>query len=361
MEKEGYTRQIFSILIFFAAVCFIAVLKITSTVTIPLTIAILMSFVLQPIVRALTKLHIPWAIATILVSLLFMIAIIFGGTVLLTSLRSILADFPVYETRFLRIYESIADIFNLAFDADKSFFDNLWTGLNEVFNFRGYVQRLALALSGGIYSFGRSLFLVILLMAFLLVETQMTSDKINVAFEGKIKKRVIIITGVVIKEIVHFLFIKFYISLATGFFVYIGLSIIGLDFAIIWAFIAFMLNFIPTFGSIFSSVITTLFAALQFFPSHGHIVAVFALMLAVNFIFGNIVEPKIEGDNLGISPFVIIASLSLWGWVWGFVGMILAVPFMVIIKIVCENIPILYPVAVFLSNKPLIMKAQEVE
>lgn len=67
-------------------------------------------------------------------------------------------------------------------------------------------------------------------------------------------------------------------------------------------------------------------------------------------ILGNILEPRIEGNHLGLSPFVILVSLSLWGWLWGFVGMILAVPMTVIIKIVCENFSILNPIAVLLGN-----------
>ena len=69
-------------------------------------------------------------------------------------------------------------------------------------------------------------------------------------------------------------------------------------------------------------------------------------------VLGNFIEPRIEGHNLGISPFVILVMLSLWGWMWGFVGMILAVPLTVIIKIICENIPLLHPVAILLGNKP---------
>jgi len=66
-------------------------------------------------------------------------------------------------------------------------------------------------------------------------------------------------------------------------------------------------------------------------------------MLAVNMILGNIVEPRVQGQNLGLSPFVILVSLSAWGWLWGFAGLVLAVPMTVIVKIVCENVPGLEP------------------
>ena len=74
-------------------------------------------------------------------------------------------------------------------------------------------------------------------------------------------------------------------------------------------------------------------------------------MTAINFTLGNIIEPKIEGDNLDLSPFIILVSLLFWGWMWGFVGMILSVPIMVILKIICENFKILHPIAILLGNK----------
>jgi predicted PurR-regulated permease PerM len=110
------------------------------------------------------------------------------------------------------------------------------------------------------------------------------------------------------------------------------------------------LNFIPNIGSLVSWAGTTLFALVQFWPEPGPILAAGTVMLAVNFILGNAVEPKIQGDNLGLSPFVIVASLVGWGWLWGFAGLVLAVPMTVIIKIVCENVPILEPVSILLGS-----------
>ena len=109
------------------------------------------------------------------------------------------------------------------------------------------------------------------------------------------------------------------------------------------------MNFIPTFGSIISVISTTIFTLLQFYPQYGKVLIVFFGMIFINFTLGNIIEPRIEGKELGLSPFVILVSLSLWGFIWGFVGMILAVPITVIIKIVCENIEYLNPIATILG------------
>jgi predicted PurR-regulated permease PerM len=83
-------------------------------------------------------------------------------------------------------------------------------------------------------------------------------------------------------------------------------------------------------------------------------------MLGTNVVLGSIMEPKIMGDKLGLSPLVVLLSLMIWGWLWGFAGLILAVPMMVIVKIVCENVPMLESISILLgSRKAVQAKAAE--
>jgi predicted PurR-regulated permease PerM len=129
------------------------------------------------------------------------------------------------------------------------------------------------------------------------------------------------------------------------------LKIAGLEFPLVWGMIQFILNFIPNIGSIATGVAAGVFALLQFWPSPQPVIIVALIMLGTNMIIGNILEPKIMGDNLGLSPIVVLVSLVAWGWIWGFAGMILAVPMTVIIRIICENIPSLEPVSILLASQ----------
>ncbi|HPC70876.1 MAG TPA: AI-2E family transporter, partial [Treponema sp.] len=160
----------------------------------------------------------------------------------------------------------------------------------------------------------------------------------------------------IVTQVSRYLTIKFFVSLATGILVALGLALLKVDFWLIWGIISFILNFIPTIGSLAAGAGVTLFALLQFWPHGWPILGAFLVMLLVNFIIGNILEPQIQGDNLGLSPFVVLVSLLAWGWLWGFAGLVLAVPMTVIVKIVCEHIPLLEPVAILIGSYKDILK-----
>jgi predicted PurR-regulated permease PerM len=135
---------------------------------------------------------------------------------------------------------------------------------------------------------------------------------------------------------------------------------VNLEFAVVWGIIQFILNFIPSIGSITVGVGAGLFALIQFWPDPVPVMLVVLIMVGVNMIIGYGFEPKIMGDNLGLSPIVVLMSLVIWGWIWGFAGMILAVPMMVIIRIICEGIPVLEPISILLGSRRAVMAKKAV-
>jgi predicted PurR-regulated permease PerM len=154
----------------------------------------------------------------------------------------------------------------------------------------------------------------------------------------------------IISQVARYLAAKFVISLINGVVLALLLSFAKLEFAIVWGVIQFIMNFIPSFGSIVVGVIVSFFALLQFWPEPGPIILVVVIILGTNMIT-YVLDPKIIGDNVRISPIVVLAAVAIWGYLWGFAGMILAVPMMVIIKIVCENIPIMEPISILMGSK----------
>lgn len=356
MKQTNYAKSIFLLLLFVSLIVFVAVLKLTASVVLPLTVSILLAFVFYPFIKNLNKkAHLPWLIGILIVVILAIATFYLIGNILVASISAIINTFPKYEERFSNLYKIFINTFNIQIDENSSILENLWKSL-EV---RNFLQKFLVSFSNFIISSAKVILLVALFVIFLLFEIKDMKLKIREAFQKEnTSRKVMFIATKTISQVTHYISIKFLISLMTGIFVGLSCLIIKMDFPIVWGFLAFILNFIPNFGSIFAWIVTTLFALIQFYPSWGQIIFIAVALLTIEMTLGNFVEPRWEGSDLGISPFVILVSLSVWMWMWGFIGAILSVPMMVIIKIICENIDFLKPVAIILGNNPKQKKFQ---
>ncbi len=327
-------------------ILFVAALKLTTPVVLPFLIAVLLTFVMEPLINLLGKIRIPRAVAAIVVVVSIGFAVYIVGLILFNSLRTIATLYPKYETRFTEIYMMIAETFNLPYDEHLNLFENLWNQLNV----RVKVQEMALQFSESFLSLLGDVVMVVLFIVFLLLEIGHFKDRAELAFENSVPGGIKNLMADIVLQITRYLSIKFFLSLATGVIVGLAFQFIGMDFPVVWGFLVFAFNFIPTIGSIAIGLTAGVFSIVQFYPNPGPIVAVGIVVLGANMIIGNILEPKIQGDNLGLSPFIILVSLLAWGWLWGFVGMILAVPMTVIVKIICEKIPALEPISIMMGS-----------
>ncbi|GBU29661.1 membrane protein [Treponema sp. R8-4-B8] len=338
-------RAVFFLMVFICVIFAAAVLKIASTVILPFTIAALLAFVMYPLIKAMEKIHCPLFLSILLVVFVIITGMYILGMVLFSSGRMIVTHFPNYENRFNEIYNWLARLLDLPNDEDLSFWQNLW-GQEGI---RTFVRNFTISFSNISLKFISSAVLVVLFMVFLLLEASFFREKLLLAFEHRIA-RIDRMGNDIISQVARYLAAKFIISLVNGVVLALCLSFARLEFAIVWGVIQFIMNFIPTLGSIVVGVTVSFFALLQFWPEPGPIILVVAIILVTNMIT-YVLDPKIIGDNMRISPIVVLASVAIWGYIWGFAGMILAVPMMVIIKIVCENIPIMEPVSILMGSK----------
>ena len=352
----NFARPIFLLLLVLTVIVLAAVLKVTGTFLVPVTIAMFVSLVFEPLIVTLnTKFKIPWIAGIFIVLTLVIVSVWIIASLLLTSIRTIIDLYPRYEERFTVIYKTIAGLFALPYNAESTLFQNLWGQLS----IRQTLRNFAFSLSNSLIVFFKDLLLVLLFAVFFLLDLRYLRQKLDFAFGDDSKGKAAIIITDIIQQVTRYMSVKFFISLLTGVLIFLGTFAVGMGFPILWGFLAFILNFIPNFGSILSGVLTSVFALVQFWPKPAPVVFVAVLMCAVNFILGNIIEPRVQGRHLGLSPFIIIVSLSFWGWLWGFTGLILAVPMMVILKIICENVSILHPAAVLMGNYTYTHKLQK--
>ncbi len=195
--------------------------------------------------------------------------------------------------------------------------------------------------------------LIILFVGFLFLERVWFHTKLeNLMDDPAQARRVSYIISSIIRRVNHYLLVKGLISSVTGVAIFLLLSVFNLQFAVAMGLLTFVLNFIPSVGSIIATLIVTLVAYIQV-PEPQTAVLIFVLAGMIQFILGNVIDPMLMGRTLRLSAFGIIISLAFWGAVWGIPGMFLAVPFMVAVMIVCSHIPAARPVAVLLSREGL--------
>lgn len=195
--------------------------------------------------------------------------------------------------------------------------------------------------------------LIILFVGFLFAERVWFGTKLENLIEDKAQaKRVSAIIGSIIRRVNRYLLVKALISSATGVAIFLLLSVFDIQFAVAMGLLTFVLNFIPSVGSIVATLVVTLVAYIQV-PEPQTAVLIFVLAGMTQFLLGNVIDPMLMGKTLRLSSFGIIISLAFWGAVWGVPGMFLAVPFMVAVMIVCSHIPAARPVAVLLSREGL--------
>lgn len=240
---------------------------------------------------------------------------------------------------------------------DKSLLQiNTLTGVDISDQALKYIQELDLAATASTLFehisvlLGNS-FLILIYVLFLLLEESVLEHKLNALYsDEKRKKKIVALFQKMDHSISKYLTLKTIVSLITGFLSYIALLIIGVDAPIFWAILIFVLNYVPTIGSLIATLFPAAFAVVQF-GEFGPMFMVLISVGVIQVIVGNIVEPKIMGDSLNISSLVVILSLTIWGALWGVMGMILSVPITVIMIVVFEEIPQLRNVAILLSEK----------
>jgi predicted PurR-regulated permease PerM len=178
-----------------------------------------------------------------------------------------------------------------------------------------------------------NLFLIILTIVFMLFEAQSMPRKFHLALDAPDKRLQQI--DKFLQSVNQYMVIKTLVSLATAVVVGIGLTIIGVDYALLWAVIAFLFNYIPNIGSIIAAIPAVLLAFIQMGPGAAGITGL--LYVGTNMVMGNMVEPRFMGRGLGLSTLVVFLSLIFWGWLLGSVGMLLSVPLTMIVKIGLES------------------------
>jgi AI-2 transport protein TqsA len=360
-QTDGMTRFFITII---GLVVIGIVLKELSGIFVPLVIAIFLYFVFTPLNSWLINKKMPMIIITLLD-----IAITFGllygvGRIVVDSFFQFSESLPIYGDKLSNMVRATAASWGLTDPFFTQFsFDQLLASLN--------VKSIA----GGLFSSTISLLGNVLFVLFFFVfvlsgnktiyeaikhryvfkkvspelkkikKNLQRSDKMvdeeklldKFQHERQLREQQLETTFKKITEqIQRYIIAKVGINLLAGIVTTIVLSIIGVDFPIVWGLFVFLFNFIPTIGSALALVFPVLFTLVQF-DTFGTVIVVLVLMASIQTLAFNVAEPMVLGKRLNLNPLLILLSVLVWGYIWGIVGMLLSVPLTAIIKIIISN------------------------
>lgn len=194
-----------------------------------------------------------------------------------------------------------------------------------------------------------NIFTILFYVIFILLEQTTFRLKIDALFRKKDDaERVRNTVRRISRDIQRYIGLKTAVSALTGIFSYIVMAIVGVDFAGFWAVLIFILNFIPYVGSLVGVAFPSVLALIQF-PNPAYFLVTAGVLTGVQVMVGNVIEPRLMGRSLNLSPLVILLALAVFGSIWGIVGMVLSIPFMAIAMLICAQFEPTRAVAVLLS------------
>jgi predicted PurR-regulated permease PerM len=313
-------------------------------VLIPLAVALLLWFFINALAKGYQRLWSRWLGPLRILSLVL---------ALLTMLAAGLFSISVVITNVTAIGASSADFaksLNLLLDQVAAF-----TGLKHEELLKGIANQLGLgqllaSIVSAMTNFASQFGVVFIYVIFLLVEQQFFDIKLNAIVRNEARReQVRALLDRVGRDIQSYIWIMTFVSTLTASLSYGVMVAVGLEHAAFWAFLIFILNFIPTIGSIIGTALPSLYGLLQFGEFQPFVILLAGIGV-IQFLIGNVLQPRLSAKTLNLSQFVVILSLFVWGAMWGIVGMFLAVPITAILMIVFANFPSTRVLAAVLSE-----------
>lgn len=317
------TRYLLAAASFFIVV---AGLRAAKAIFIPALLALFLAVLSLPLLFWLRRHRVPRWLAVLLTVLAVLVILTVVGLVVSASLDEVGDVIPIYFERLYQQSQPLAARLQAAGIDVSDWFTA------ELLNLDRLLELTANTFAGVATALSLSV-LVPLILVFALLEALGFRGKLAWALgrDTAVVERVARIN----REVQRYLVIKTAVSLATGVAVGLLVWLIGLDFPLFWGFLAFLFNYVPNIGSVVAAVPPVLLGLVQLGAPRALLIAL--AYVAVNLLLGNLLEPNLMGRQLRLSPLVVLLSLVFWGWVWGPVGMLLAVPLTMVGKIMLEN------------------------
>ncbi|MBX2964437.1 MAG: AI-2E family transporter [Cyclobacteriaceae bacterium] len=311
----------------------------------PIVIAIMIWYGVYELKRFFGKIKIkgnalPNWLLTIFAFLIILMVSLIIFEILTSNLELIIQKTPEYVNNFRNMISGLQTI-----DGFQDIQDRIVTRAKE-FN----VQPILTGFLNSLTNIAGNTIIIIIYVAFLLVEEKFFLKKLRAVTSNSIKQEQIdILISEITQSIRKYISVKTQMSLLTAILSYVLLRLFGVDFPVFWAFLIFLLNFIPYIGSFVATALPSIFALFQF-QSFPMLLWIFFTIQSVQLLVGNVLEPKIMGRTLNLSPLGVMLALTFWGVVWGVLGMLLSVPITSLMLITFSRFESTRFIAIWLSE-----------
>jgi len=325
-------------------VAVIAVLVVGKGILIPFIFALIFWFLTREIRKTIYRLpfakkFIPKWLSNVIVFTVIVLAFGFVSEILTNSITDLTESYSKYEPNVENIIANLSKRFNV----------DLVTSVKSVVGDFDYGSVLG-SIANGISGILGDTFMIIIYAIFIFLEETSLAKKIDKLFDNTPQNdSVDNIFDRVEDSISNYLRLKTFVSLLTGILSYLVLMFVGVDSAPFWAFLIFLLNYIPTVGSLVGTLFPAFFCLIQFGELTPFLIVLICVG-AIQVVVGNFIEPRLFGKSLNVSPLITILSLAIWGNIWGITGMILSVPITVIMIIVFSQFEKTKKIAIILSE-----------
>ena len=311
-----------------AVIIIIGGLKVAASMVVPFLLAVVLATILIPPLLWLTDRRVPLPVAMVLLSLGLVLIWFPLGAIVGASFDDFIAAMPEYQDKIQALVATAAAwLGDHGIEAGREALEDLVKPAAAL----SFVRQIG----GGLGTALANFFLILLTVIFILVEASGFPHKVRQALGDR--GHVLVTFHEFSMRLKEYLRIKTLVSLMTGGTIAVWMWAVGLDFAMLWGVLAFLLNYVPNIGSIIAAVPAVLLALVAL--DWTGVLLVVTGFVAVNMVFGNIIEPRMMGKGLGLSTMVVFVSLVFWGWVLGPVGMLLSGPLTMAVKIALETDP----------------------
>lgn len=314
----------------------LAAVKEASSIVNMILLALLITSISLAPLDWMKRKGLPSTLAIIIIILSLMILIGLTGIVIGSSANNFASKMPFYIEKVNVIWSGLSDWLIK--------YRLIEAGTNPIKDINpARVLPVAGTFFAGFGNFMAESLIVIIIFIFMIFEAESFGNKLSYVSKESSES-----IQMIIKKLMRYFSIKFITSLSTGIAITIALLIIGVDFPVLWGFIAFILNFIPSIGSFIAAIPAVILALIQIGP-FGALITIIVYFV-INTVIGNIVEPQLMGRNLGISPLIVFIAMIFFGYILGPIGMLIATPLTIVIKIIFDSRPVTRNLGILLGD-----------